>query len=912
MGESSRGNMPTGNRKPDDFSCEFYNTRINNLPARIIDDHCNNWVNLAIGHNYFEGNEPKLKVKKMQVESDIVLSPNCKHTFSTERSFCDKNGVQYLIEPFINTVGLKKIGLNAEVSSGKERFKVCIKNPTSKTRTILDQSTIAYVGYVGRPVRSIRDLSDEEFFEYNRIQRIKQFDISKFHFGEDVPSCWLKKFKALITEFSEVWTDNTELVGRLKNFQANIEVTSEKIVAQKPYKTSLVFQDVMNQITEQMFTARIIEPSDSPYSSPCMLVPRKTGNEHLGLSVKSDKNDLSKYKDPSRWRLVTNFIEMNKIIACPKYPVPLINDVLERISKGTIFCTIDLCQAYYSLEIKPECRKYTSFVTPSSQWNYRRVPYGMSISPSTFSKAYNKVLCEPGSLFPREGISAYADDSHLYARSYEALYHILRKYLEKILVSGLTLKISKSMFLIETLKIFGHILSKGGLSPDPDKISAIRNFIRPVSRKGVQSFMGLVSFCRRYIPNCAHYGAPLSELGGSKTKFRWEIEHEEAFQYLKKVLSEQVLLSVFDNTKDTYVFTDCSALAVGACLCQMQEDGYLKPISFYSKILGPTQRNYGSTQLECYASVSAIENWHRELITKHFTLVVDNHALLYLKSTTLKTQILQRYAMRLNQFSFTILYNPGTKHSLVDSISRFVSVKKEDIDLTSSEIVEQPWEFSEDLELDPLEDVSSFFVRAETERQFQKHFLYFVTEDKIRVSQNRDKFCGDKLFLYQHDPENPLLKGYEVHKNILCKKTNSRMGEAVIPVVPEELIPNLLHQFHNEPQGGHLSHTKVYDKIKSRFYMPNMHKHIKSYIAQCEDCQYRKCSTNKKGMMKSIYFRIPFKCISYDIITDLPSSDGYTSILCVLDYCTKFAIVEPMRNMKAITVANILLNRVIN
>ena len=96
--------------------------------------------------------------------------------------------------------------------------------------------------------------------------------------------------------------------------------------------------------------------------------------------------------------------------------------------------------------------------------------------------------------------------------------------------------------------------------------------------------------------------------------------------------------------------------------------------------------------MECYASVSAIENWHRELITKHFTLVVDNHALLYLKSTTLKTQILQRYAMRLNQFSFTILYNPGTKHSLVDSISRFVPVNKDAVDLTSSVPVKQPWE----------------------------------------------------------------------------------------------------------------------------------------------------------------------------------------------------------------------------
>ena len=141
-------NRPLG---PRDFSDNFYNNRVNGLGARIINDHCKSWTNLAIAHSYFDNESPVLRMKKMHVDCDVILPPNHRHTISAPMSYRERDKQHYLLLPFLNDVGLNKLKLNGKVVHKSSEYQIQVVNRTNETRTIRDQSTIAYVGLVDRP-----------------------------------------------------------------------------------------------------------------------------------------------------------------------------------------------------------------------------------------------------------------------------------------------------------------------------------------------------------------------------------------------------------------------------------------------------------------------------------------------------------------------------------------------------------------------------------------------------------------------------------------------------------------------------------------------------------------------------------------------------------------------------------------
>src|SRR5439155_19278354 len=139
-------------------------------------------------------------------------------------------------------------------------------------------------------------ISDEDFEDYKRINRINNFNIKDFNFGETMPRRIKVKFQELLTKYKAVWTNKTEFIGCLKNYQCKIKVTSEQIIRSKPYKQSIQQQKLLDAINLELMQARVIRPSISPYSCPSMLVPRVTGDEHLGIQEKKkNKNLKNKY-----------------------------------------------------------------------------------------------------------------------------------------------------------------------------------------------------------------------------------------------------------------------------------------------------------------------------------------------------------------------------------------------------------------------------------------------------------------------------------------------------------------------------------------------------------------------------------------------------------------------------------------
>ena len=666
------------------------------------------WVDLNIAHTYFVQSEydvPLIHVWKLQANGSIYVGPKCTHGVHLN----DMEARLSKLPITIYRAALKRKNLSYELEKLPEGYNLTLYNYSDEPQVLHEGFTLAYGYSLDRQINSAQDLTDKEFLEYNRLQRKYEFDISEFHFGAGTPEKWIQKAKAIISSFDDIWTNKTTLIGRLKNYKATIAVKPDaEIVYCKPYKQSMQQQNIMKTVLTELFDARIIRESNSPYCSPCMLVPRKTPEDHTGMPQDPSK-EKDKYLDPKNWRFVTDFSQINKIFLTPRQPVPLIQDVLEEIGQHDIFMSLDLNQAYYNLELDEDSRQYASFCTPFGQYEYCVLGFGLSVSPALFSRAFQKVLTEPPKLTPEEGITCYCDDVHLSSDNYETLLERLKFFLQKIKNNNLTIKPSKSEFFLKKIRILGFELEGKQIRPDPTKITCIKNFPVPRNRKAVQSYLGLCGFFRRFTFKFAEHAAPLIELTKPSVKFNWKAEHELAFRYLRDSLSEAALLSIYDPDKPTYLFCDTSAVAVGAILTQMSADNYLTPIAFYSKHLQEAQRKYGSTQLELYGAVNSIERWRTYLILRKFTVCTDHHALIYIKTKAKKPSIIQRYLLRLGDFCFDLLYNPALVHIASDCLSRYLPFEVTPEMLVSVETFEQPW-LEPANEIDPMEELPLFMV----------------------------------------------------------------------------------------------------------------------------------------------------------------------------------------------------------
>src|SRR5882757_8591990 len=187
--------------------------------------------------------------------------------------------------------------------------------------------------------------TEQEFEEYKREKRIENFNINDFHFGEQMPSVERKRFEFLISKYRDIWTNSTELIGTMKGVEVDLIPTSNDLIHTRPYPQSEQQRALTDYMTNQLYQAHVIEPSDSPYSSPVLLVPKVTGDVHLGLKpaeIRVAGSQENKYADPNKWRMVVDYSRINKILETPQTPVPLISTILEQLGSSKIFVTLDL------------------------------------------------------------------------------------------------------------------------------------------------------------------------------------------------------------------------------------------------------------------------------------------------------------------------------------------------------------------------------------------------------------------------------------------------------------------------------------------------------------------------------------------------------------------------------------------
>lgn len=311
-----------------------------------------------------------------------------------------------------------------------------------------------------------------------------------------------------------------------------------KIVFQRQFRVpEHQKEELKRQITELELNG-IIEKSDSPWNSPIFLVPKK--EDVIGIKQS---------------RLVVDYRELNKVIEPSSFPIPLIDEIIDKMNGSKYFSTLDLHGAYHQIPLERKSKQYTAFSTAWKKYQFTSVPFGLSSSPYALLKAIHEIMDEIN------GAYVYMDDIIVFSSTLEEHVTILSQILERFSQHKLKLKTKKSKFLLNQVVYLGFIISSEGLKTDPKKVECIQKFPRPQTVKQVQSFMGICNYYRRYINNYAGLAKCLYNICKKDQPFDWSNECEKSFNSFKELLSNPPILIFPDFTKPFIVQTDCSLLA---------------------------------------------------------------------------------------------------------------------------------------------------------------------------------------------------------------------------------------------------------------------------------------------------------------------------------------------------------------
>ena len=312
----------------------------------------------------------------------------------------------------------------------------------------------------------------------------------------------------LLKEFSDVLKDEP---GRTTLAEHSLETGSAIPVRQPPYRLPHAYRETVQKELEQMEAEGIIEQSSSEWASPIVLVKKKD-------------NSL---------RLCVDYRKLNGLTPIDAYPMPRIDDLIDKLGKAKYITTLDLTRGYWQVPLKPEARPKTAFLTPFGLYQFTVMPFGLSGAPATFQRMMDNLTRGLN-----ESTGAYLDDLVIYSSTWEEHLQHVRAVLSRLREAGLTAKPRKCQFGMFKCIYLGHVAGSGQISPDPSKLEAIESFPILTTKKQVRAFLGLTGYYRRFIPDFASVAAPLSDLTrkSAPDKVVWTNQCDKALTELKKTI----------------------------------------------------------------------------------------------------------------------------------------------------------------------------------------------------------------------------------------------------------------------------------------------------------------------------------------------------------------------------------------
>lgn len=705
----------------------------------------------------------------------------------------------------------------------------------------------------GRVVtRAMQAQIDKKFEEENitsetikcfRITNPKPFTMEEIKAvtNPELPESTYRELHKLINDYRDCFAENLEEIGCSKIEEFSIELKDTTPVTYRPYRLSHAEREFVKTEIEEMKKNGIIRDSSSPYASPILLVRKKNGEQ----------------------RMCIDFRRLNLKTVKDRHPIPRIDDLLDRISGGQFFSSLDLASGYWQIPVSTETIPKTAFVTPDGQYECLRMPFGVTNGPATFQRMMNKLFKSQ----PSNKIFAYIDDILATAKSIEEALSLLEKILKLLRESGLTLRLSKCRFLKTELSYLGHEIQREGLRPSKEKIKAVSEFPTPKDVHTVRQFLGLAGYFRKFIKGFSKLTEPLTQLLQKKVQFEWKEEQEKAFQNLKEKLTERPILAVYNPHAETELHTDASSLGIGSTLLQKQSNGMLQPIAYFSQSTTYDERRYHSYELETLAIVRSLQKFRVYLFGKSFKIVTDCSALRYTLTKKDLVPRIARWWLLIQEFDFEIEYRPNCRMRHVDALSR-----------------------------NPIEEIPESFTETVADKSDIIKVKQLGNRDWVKILQSQDEKCR---YLYQvlkkktsSEPrEKEIFENYRLINGRIFRKTE--LGNKwVVPMAVRKQILSMQHD-----DGGHPGIKQTEELVRRKFWFPKLRQYVKDYVSSCIQCALSKPNRGvSSGPLHPIEKKKePFDTIHLDHIGPfIKTARGYKYLLVAVDAFTKYTWLFPV------------------
>ena len=615
---------------------------------------------------------------------------------------------------------------------------------------------------------------------------------------------------------------------------------------------------ISNRIQEMIdegYLAPVAEPT--PWCSPMIAVDRPGKKMRICM-------------DPVR--------TLNKAIKRPLYPMPTLEENLHKLVNAKRFTLVDALVGFTQVSLDDESSLLTTMHTPIGRVRWLRLPFGISSAPEEFQRRQREVL------EGLEGVINISDDILIYGcgdtqeEADKDHDKNLIDLLERCRERNLKLNSEKLKFRLHELPFMGHKVkvATNGLKPDESKIEAITSMPVPTDKKAVLQFLGMCNFLAQYIPRLSEACAPLREISNSTSEFSWADTQQAAFTDIKQKVTSACALQYFDPGAPVTLQVDASDYGIGATLLQKNH-----PVAYSSTTLTKSEKdNYAQIEKECLAIVHAMTRWDQWLYGHHHIVVESDHKPL---ETIFKHPIshapkhLQKMMLRLQRYTFTIVYRKGSTMWLADTLSR-APLPREQAQVDSFEV----------------------FVTENIQITSKPKRITDHTHSVIRRATQDDPILSRIIPYIQHGwPD----KRTAVERN-LANYWTFRWELAYIDgvlykgdkiIIPTAMRRRMLEKIHAAHQGVEKSILNAIDTM----YWPSMRRDIQETCEHCPTCAQWGNKHQPEPMLHHPIPELPWQFVSQDIL-----QHGTQCYLVTVNHYSDFFEVDTLHDTLSSTIVS--------
>jgi len=650
--------------------------------------------------------------------------------------------------------------------------------------------------------------------------------------SENITKTEKQQLLQVLFKFPNLYSTAENITGRTNMITHTIDTGNAPPIRRLPFRTAPKEKEIIAKELVALLEKSIIRPSTSAWSTNIVLV-RKSNGKH---------------------RVCIDFRALNNITKRNAYTIPRVDDLLDTMKGAKFFSVLDQSNAYYAIPVAENDKEKTAFNSSIGLFEFNYLPFGLTNAPGSFQILMDIVLAG----LNWQQCLVYLDDVLVFAQTHDGMPKRLEMVLQKLNDAGLKLKLYVCKFSQQEVTYLGHVISADKIKPDETKLEAIKCIEEPKNTKELKSFLGLISYYRKYIRGCAQIAQPLTKLLKKDHKFQWNNEHKSAFNNLKQKLLENPILAHPDFSKQFILQTDASLDGIGAVLSQMH-DSSEHTVAYASRTLKLAEKRYPITELETLSVVEFVKYFRPYLYLNDVIVQTDHNAVKAVSEKPNPSARISSWGLALAGTNLNIQPRKGSAHGNADALSRLPNKQAKpcfDIENVS---------YSR-----PQESINCNFPQL------------------LDIHKSQQTELTDILKEIDDDPEQTK---YEIIHDLVYRNTNNDWKL----VVPPSLCNIVISAYHDDPLSGHFSARKT-----SKSFRKNM-------------CQIKKPSRHKiKATLKPISVNKPFEILAVDFMGPLPlRRNGNIFIVVFIDYFSKYIESFATNDITAETIAKLFVTRII-